>query len=94
MKKLQIPVGISDFTKIREQGYYYVDKTGLISDLLEDIAEVTLITRPRRFGKTMGMSMLANLTSTRTAQLCSRGWRFPETLPCARRGRTNGRCCL
>lgn len=60
MKKLQIPVGISDFTKIREQGYYYVDKTGLISDLLEDIAEVTLITRPRRFGKTMGMSMLAN----------------------------------
>ena len=60
MKKLQIPVGISDFTKIREQGYYYVDKTGLISELLEDIAEVTLITRPRRFGKTMGMSMLAN----------------------------------
>ena len=60
MKKLQIPVGISDFTKIREQGYYYVDKTGLISDLLADIAEVTLITRPRRFGKTMGMSMLAN----------------------------------
>lgn len=60
MKKLQIPVGISDFIKIREQGYYYVDKTGLISDLLEDIAEVTLITRPRRFGKTMGMSMLAN----------------------------------
>ena len=60
MKKLQIPVGISDFTKIREQGYYYVDKTGLISDLLEDIAEVTLIARPRRFGKTMGMSMLAN----------------------------------
>ena len=60
MKKLQIPVGISDFTKIREQGYYYVDKTGLISELLEDIAEVTLITRPRRFGKTMGMSMLSN----------------------------------
>ena len=60
MKKLQIPVGISDFTKIREQGYYYVDKTGLISELLENIAEVTLITRPRRFGKTMGMSMLAN----------------------------------
>ena len=65
MKKLQIPVGISDFTKIREQGYYYVDKTGLISDLLEDIAEVTLITRPRRFGKTMGMSMLANFFDIR-----------------------------
>ena len=65
MKKLQIPVGISDFTKIREQGYYYVDKTGLISELLEDIAEVTLITRPRRFGKTMGMSMLANFFDIR-----------------------------
>ena len=65
MKKLQIPVGISDFTKIREQGYYYVDKTGLISDLLEDIAEVTLITRPRRFGRTMGMSMLANFFDIR-----------------------------
>ena len=65
MKKLQIPVGISDFTKIREQGYYYVDKTGLISELLKDIAEVTLITRPRRFGKTMGMSMLANFFDIR-----------------------------
>ena len=65
MKKLQIPVGISDFTKIREQGYYYVDKTSLISELLEDIAEVTLITRPRRFGKTMGMSMLANFFDIR-----------------------------
>ena len=61
MNDLKIPVGISDFAKIRNYGYYYVDKTGLIADLLEkETAEVTLITRPRRFGKTMGMSMLAN----------------------------------
>ena len=61
MNDLKIPVGISDFAKIRKYGYYYVDKTGLIADLLEkETAEVTLITRPRRFGKTMGMSMLAN----------------------------------
>ena len=54
MKKLNIPVGISDFAKIRDRKYYYVDKTKLISDLLEEeTAEVTLITRPRRFGKTM-----------------------------------------
>ena len=59
MKKLNIPVGISDFAKIRDRNYYYVDKTNLIAELLEEeTAEVTLITRPRRFGKTMAMSML------------------------------------
>ncbi len=66
MNDLKIPVGISDFAKIRNYGYYYVDKTGLITDLLEkETAEVTLITRPRRFGKTMGMSMLANFFDIR-----------------------------
>ena len=66
MNDLKIPVGISDFAKIRNYGYYYVDKTGLIEDLLEkETAEVTLITRPRRFGKTMGMSMLANFFDIR-----------------------------
>ena len=66
MNDLKIPVGISDFAKIRNYGYYYVDKTGLISELLEkETAEVTLITRPRRFGKTMGMSMLANFFDIR-----------------------------
>ena len=66
MNDLKIPVGISDFAKIRKYGYYYVDKTGLIADLLEkETAEVTLITRPRRFGKTMGMSMLANFFDIR-----------------------------
>ena len=59
--KLNIPVGISNFQKVRESGYYYVDKSMLISRLVqEEPAEVTLITRPRRFGKTMSMSMLAS----------------------------------
>ena len=54
-----IPVGVSDFAKIRENGYYYIDKSGLIQELLKTNAtEVTLITRPRRFGKTLAMSML------------------------------------
>ena len=57
MKALNIPVGISNFEKIRNNGFYYVDKTGLIEELLKTEAEVTLITRPRRFGKTLGMSM-------------------------------------
>ena len=66
MNDLKIPVGISDFAKIQNYGYYYVDKTRLIADLLEkETAEVTLITRPRRFGKTMGMSMLANFFDIR-----------------------------
>jgi hypothetical protein len=59
MKSLNIPVGISDFERIRELDYYYVDKTGLIKTLLRgEMDQVTLITRPRRFGKTMAMSML------------------------------------
>ena len=61
MHPLKIPVGISDFKKIRENGYYYIDKTSLISTLLQtESTEVTLITRPRRFGKTLAMSMLAS----------------------------------
>lgn len=53
-----IPVGISDFKEIRENNNYYIDKSGFISELLTDgAAKVTLITRPRRFGKTLGMSM-------------------------------------
>ena len=60
MKGLNIPVGVSDFEKIRSNGYYYIDKSGLIGELLRAGAEVTLITRPRRFGKTLGMSMLEN----------------------------------
>lgn len=61
MREIKIPVGISDFKEIREGSYYYIDKTGLISRILkESPAKVILITRPRRFGKTLGMSMLAN----------------------------------
>ena len=66
MKKLNIPVGISDFAKIRDRKYYYIDKTNLIAELLEEeTAEVTLITRPRRFGKTMAMSMLSHFFDIR-----------------------------
>ena len=55
MKKLNIPVGISDFREIRENGYYYIDKTFLIYELLKTRAtKVTLITRPRRLEKHLG----------------------------------------
>ena len=61
MPRVTLPIGTSDFAEIRREGWYYVDKTGLIRDLLNTRkAKVTLITRPRRFGKTLGMNMLAS----------------------------------
>lgn len=55
---LKLPVGVDNFEKIRREGFYYVDKTKLIEQLLEQWGEVNLFTRPRRFGKTLNMSML------------------------------------
>lgn len=55
---LKLPVGIDDFRKLRESHFYYVDKTRLIEQLLLNWSEVTFFTRPRRFGKTLNMSML------------------------------------
>lgn len=54
---IKLPVGIENFEKIRRDGFYYVDKTGLIEQLLNNWGEVNLFTRPRRFGKTLNMSM-------------------------------------
>lgn len=66
LMKLKIPVGISDFEEIRRNGYYYIDKSALIRELLTtSAAKVTLITRPRRFGKTLGMSMLPSFFDIR-----------------------------
>ncbi len=51
--KTKLPMGLSRFREIRAMGYYYVDKTGMIRDLLENMGKVNLFTRPRRFGKTL-----------------------------------------
>ena len=56
--KLKLPVGIEDFREIRRKDFYYIDKTGLIEQLLDSWGKVNLFTRPRRFGKTLNMSML------------------------------------
>lgn len=55
---LKLPVGIENFEKIRKDGFYYIDKTKLIEQLLQNWSEVNLFTRPRRFGKSLNMSML------------------------------------
>ena len=56
----KLPIGIEDFEKIRQEDFYYVDKTRLIEQLLAQWGEVNLFTRSRRFGKTLNMSMLKN----------------------------------
>ena len=81
--KTRLPMGIESFKEIRRQKFYYVDKTALIRELLENWGKVTLFTRPRRFGKTLNMSMLKcffeigsdkalfdGLEISREAQLC------------------------
>ena len=57
-RKKKLPIGIENFEEIRTKGFYYVDKTGLIKELFENWGKVTLFTRPRRFGKSLNMSML------------------------------------
>lgn len=73
-----LPVGISDFRKIIEEQYYFVDKSLLIKEIINSGAEVTLLTRPRRFGKTLNMNMiklfLKNLRKRR--QVCSRDLKY------------------
>ena len=81
--KTRLPMGIESFKEIRRQKFYYVDKTALIRELLENWGKVTLFTRPRRFGKTLNLSMLKSffeigsdkalfdgLEISREAQLC------------------------
>ena len=80
----KLPVGIENFEEIRTEGFYYIDKTGLIKDLLHSWGKVNLFTRPRRFGKSLTMSMLRsffeingskelfdNLEISREAELCN-----------------------
>ena len=58
VRKKMLPIGIEDFTEIRKDEFYYIDKTGMIGELLDNQGKVNLFTRPRRFGKSLNMSML------------------------------------
>ncbi len=63
VRKKKLPIGIENFEKLRSEDFYYIDKTGLIRELLNNWGEVNLFTRPRRFGKTLNMSMLEQFFS-------------------------------
>ena len=65
MPKFTMPIGKSDFAKVRTAGDYYIDKTMLIGQIVASGAEVTLFTRPRRFGKSLNMSMLQHFFDIR-----------------------------
>ena len=77
-KMKKIPVGIEKFEKIRSQDFYYVDKTGMILDLLQGWGEVNLFTRPRRFGKSLNMSMLKAFFEIGTDKTLFEGLRIAE----------------
>ena len=72
MKK-KLPIGLDDFEKLRQNDFYYVDKTGMIRELLEGWGEVSLFTRPRRFGKSLNMSMLRHFFDMEGNQEIFRG---------------------
>ena len=63
MRKKKLPIGIDNFEKLCTEDFYYIDKTGFIKELLDNWGEVNLFTRPRRFGKTLNMSMLEHFFS-------------------------------
>ncbi len=65
-RKRKFPIGIEDFYEIQTEGFYYVDKTGFIQELLENWGKVNLFTRPRRFGKSLNMSMLKHFFDLNT----------------------------
>ena len=76
--KKMLPIGIEFFDTMMRKDYYYIDKTGLIVDLLRNQAGVTLFTRPRRFGKSLNMSMLENFFSVEKDQSIFTGLRVSE----------------
>ena len=69
MAQLKLPIGIENFKKIRTEGYYYVDKTDVIRQILEDGCFVTLFTLPRRFGKSCFDIFLKSVQTVRCFQV-------------------------
>ena len=77
-EKKRLPVGLGNFEQIINDNYYYVDKTGLISELIRNGGMVNLFTRPRRFGKTLNMSMLEHFFSIERDQSIFEGLKISK----------------
>ena len=78
MQKKRLPLGMENFEKLMQEEFYYIDKTSLIIELLRNWAEVTLFTRPRRFGNTLNMSMLKSFFSIHSDQTLFEGLKVTE----------------
>ena len=92
MQRVNLPIGTSDFERIRKSGCYYIDKTGLIGEILNTsgIQSDTFFT-PGSSAKTLGMNMLANFFDIRMdIRPCLRAWRSTKDTTCAGSGGTNG----
>lgn len=74
-EKKRLPVGVENFEQMIKENYYYVDKTRLIGELLRNGGMVNLFTRPRRFGKTLNMSMLEHFFPLRGRRFFLRVWK-------------------
>ena len=81
---LKLPVGIENFEEIRKSGFYYVDKTKLIEQLLQNWGKVNLFTRPRRFGKTLNMRCCALFLRQVQIRLYLRDYIFQKIKKCVR----------
>ena len=80
MERKPLPIGIEDFKEVIDSGYYFVDKTLMIKEFLDRGTDVTLITRPRRFGKTINMSMMAEFFDiTKDSKEIFKGTKIMET---------------
>ncbi|MFB9279796.1 AAA family ATPase [Cohnella cellulosilytica] len=88
-----MPIGVDDFKAVHERNLYYVDKSMLIKDILDDGAEVNLIARPRRFGKTLNLSMLRYFSRKRKRIMPHffRIWRYGSKESDTRRNRASTR---
>ncbi len=71
----KLPIGIEDFEELIRSDFYYIDKTGLIRELLENWGAVNLFTRPRRFGKSLNMSMLRHFLNREVRRIFLKVWR-------------------
>lgn len=80
----KLPVGLENFQEIEKSGFYYVDKTKLIEQLFENWSKVNLFTRPRRFGKTLNMSMLKSFFEIGADRTLFDVSIFPGTKSCVR----------
>lgn len=83
-ERKRLPVGVENFEQIINDNYYYVDKTGLISELLRNGGMVNLFTRPRRFGKTLNMSMLEHFFPEREIRVSLTDWKFQKIQNCVK----------